>query len=249
MVVFVECRAEQHFSDSEMGIIKMKTAKIIAIVGLTLTLIGSAVWADEGPARRGPESRPIRGEFRLDDRFHHDHYYPNHGMAVGALPRGALHVEHGGAHYYFHGGVWYRPVGSRFVVIAPPFGIVVPILPIDYVTLQIGGRPYFYANGTYYVTTPGVGYTVVEPPPNVDQAQGVPPPPAPMPSTPPSPVALAPAAAPITYPRNGQSAAQNAKDIEECNQWANTQPGVVGNAGVFQRAFAACMDGRGYTVR
>jgi len=227
----------------------MKTAKIIAIVGLTLTLIGSAVWADEGPARRGPESRPIRGEFRLDDRFHHDHYYPNHGMAVGALPRGALHVEHGGAHYYFHGGVWYRPVGSRFVVIAPPFGIVVPILPIDYVTLQIGGRPYFYANGTYYVTTPGVGYTVVEPPPNVDQAQGVPPPPAPMPSTPPSPVALAPAAAPITYPRNGQSAAQNAKDIEECNQWANTQPGVVGNAGVFQRAFAACMDGRGYTVR
>ena len=233
-----------------MGIIKMKTSKIIALAGLTLTLIANAAWAEEGPAHRGPEPRPIRGEFRLDEKFHHDHYYPNHGMAVAALPRGAVHVEHGGARYYFHGGVWYRPVGSRFVVIAPPFGIVVPILPIDYVTLQIGGRPYFYANGTYYVTTPGAGYTVVEPPPNAELAQGVPPPPAsPIPSAPPPPSASEPAASPITYPRNGQSAAQNGKDIQECNQWANTQPSAAGNAGVFQRAFAACMDARGYTVR
>ena len=241
---------EQNFSDSEMGINNMKTSKIIALSGLTVTLIASSVWAEEGTTRRGPELRPIRGEFRLDDRFQHDHYYPNHGMAVAALPRCAVHVEHGGARYYFHGGVWYRPVGSRFVVIAPPFGIVIPILPIDYVTLQIGGRPYFYANGAYYVTTPGVGYTVVEPPPNADQAQGVPPPPlASMPSTPPPPYMSDPAAAPITYPRNGQSAAQNGKDIQECNQWANTQPSAAGNAAAFQRGFAACMDARGYTVR
>ncbi|OYU46148.1 MAG: hypothetical protein CFE44_03725 [Burkholderiales bacterium PBB4] len=57
------------------------------------------------------------------------------------------------------------------------------------------------------------------------------------------------AAAPITYPRNGQSAAENARDIDECNQWANAQVGAAGNASVFQRGFAACMDGRGYTVR
>jgi len=228
----------------------MKYSKILALCGLTLTLIANAAWAEEGPAHRGPEQRAIRGDFRLDDKVHHDHYYPNRGMAVAALPRGAIHVEHAGGRYFFHAGVWYRPVGSRFVVIAPPFGIVVPMLPIDYVALQIGGRPYFYANGTYYVSTPGVGYTVVEPPPNAEMAQGVPLPVAPpMPAAPTAPVMSDPSVAPITYPRNGQSAGQNAKDIQECNQWANTQPGTVGNAGVFQRAFAACMDARGYTVR
>ena len=228
----------------------MKASNIIVLGGLTLTLIANAVWADEGPARHESEIRPIRGEFRLDGKFHHDHYYPNHGMAVAALPRGALHVEHLGARYYFHGGVWYRPIGSRFLVIAPPFGIVVPVLPIDFVTLQIGGRPYFYANGTYYVTTPGAGYTVVEPPSNADLAQGVPAPAiSPMPSTIPSPVISDAVVAPIIYPRNGQSSVQNTKDIQECNQWANSQPGTSANASVFQRAFAACMDARGYTVR
>ena len=228
----------------------MNTSKIIALSSLTFTLIANAAWAEERPAHRKPEPRAIRGQFRLDDKFHHDHYYPNRGMAVAALPRGAFHVEHGGARYHFQGGVWYRPVGNRFVVIAPPFGIVVPMLPIDYVTLQIGGRPYFYANGAYYVTTPGVGYAVVEPPQNADMAQGIPAPTAaPTSPMPPPSVTSDPSSAPIIYPRNGQSAEQHEKDIQECNQWANTQPGTVGNASVFQRAFAACMDARGYTVR
>lgn len=228
--------------------------KNLALGAIALALLSTAVLAEEERGRRGPEPRGIRGEFRLDERFHHDHYYPNRGMTMPGLPSGALHVEHGGIRYFFHGGVWYRPAGNRFIVIAPPYGIVVPILPIDFVTLQIGGRPYFYANGTYYVSSPGVGYTVVEPPANAEQAQGIPPPvptPVPVQPTAPTPLGVVPdaAASPITYPRNGQSAAQNAKDIQECNQWANTQPGVAGNAGVFQRAFAACMDGRGYTVR
>lgn len=176
----------------------------------------------------------------LDARYHHDHYYPRVGTPIVALPGGAVHVAWGAGHYYFHGGVWFRPVGLRFVVVAPPIGVFVPILPSAYITLRIGGRPYFYANGTYYVTQPGQGYMVVAPPEGAEQA-------VPATASVPAPAETVPS--PITYPRNGQSAAQNAKDIEECNQWANGQPGSAGNASVFQRAFAACMDGRGYTVR
>ena len=36
---------------------------------------------------------------------------------------------------------------------------------------------------------------------------------------------------------------------QECNRWATTQPSAMADAQVFQRAVAACMDGRGYTVR
>ena len=94
---------------------------------------------------------------------------------------------------------------------------------------------------------PGQGYAVVAPPPGADAAQ-----PAPMAGP---PVAVtAPAAAgaipePIVYPRNGQNATQTEADRRECNRWATGQPQAVSDAGVFQRAMAACLDGRGYTVR
>ena len=52
----------------------------------------------------------------------------------------------------------------------------------------------------------------------------------------------------IIYPRNGQSNAQTDADRQACNQWAAAQPGAS-DASVFQRAFEACMDGRGYSVR
>jgi len=54
---------------------------------------------------------------------------------------------------------------------------------------------------------------------------------------------------PIFYPRNGQSAAQTESDRRDCNQWATTQAGAMNDAGVFQRATMACMEGRNYTVR
>lgn len=178
----------------------------------------------------------------LDARYHHDHYYPRPGTPM-PLPGGAVHVVFGGGHYYFHGGVWFRPSGPGFVVIAPPIGVVIPILPSAFVTLNIGGLPYYYANGTYYMTQPGQGYVVVAPPPGADAALPVAPAPATVVTTTEAPSQI------FTYPRNGQNATQSAKDTQECNQWASAQPGASGNPANFQRAFAACMDGRGYTVR
>lgn len=66
----------------------------------------------------------------------------------------------------------------------------------------------------------------------------------------PSPVAVAKALPdPIIYPRNGHSAAQTETDRVACQRWATTQPSPMAEASVFQRAAAACMDGRGYAPR
>ena len=173
----------------------------------------------------------VSGPLRLDQRYRHDHYYPAAGFTVATLPVGSVSVGGRDGSWFFHAGVWFRPSGARFVVAAPPLGIAVPYLPPDFVTLWIGGVPYYYANGIYYAAAPD-GYVVAAPPPGAELAQGV----------------LMPPTF-IIYPRNGQSSAQAEADRAACNEWAASQAGAATDASVFQLAFEACMDGRGYTVR
>ena len=168
----------------------------------------------------------------------HNHYYPPPGYRMPLLPGGSLSISFGGSNLFFHGGVWFRPYADQFMVIAPPFGVTIPVLPSAFVTLWIGGIPYYYANGVYYTASPGRGYVVAAPPPGADAVQ--PPPVVPAPVVPPEP---------IIYPRAGQTPEQTETDRRECNRWATTQPSAMADASVIQRAVAACMEGRGYTVR
>jgi hypothetical protein len=179
-----------------------------------------------------PPARPVPPH--LDQRYRHDHYYPPHGQVLPAPPHGSISIAFGRSHYFFHAGVWFMPVSGRYVVVAPPVGIVVPLLPPAHVTLWIGSVPYYYANGVYYAAaTAGPGYVVVAPPPGAQAAE-------PGPRVPPEPV---------IYPRDGQDAAQTDADREECGDWAAEQRGAESDPDVWRRAFEACMDGRGYTVR
>jgi hypothetical protein len=123
-------------------------------------------------------------------------------------------VIHGHSRYYSSNGVWYRPHGGRFEIVAPPIGLFVPSLPFAYTTIWLHGIPYYYANETYYTQTPG-GYVVAEPP----QSE--------LSETP--PVTEGEASADIAdekmfiYPRNGQSENQQAADRYECHKWAVEQ--------------------------
>ena len=108
-------------------------------VGLLLSCAAVPVWADRG-IKQDPGYYKERG-YVLDKRYQHNHYYPPHGHVIDALPHNHHVVTHHGAHYYYHGGVWYRPYGPRFIVGLPPFGVVVPILPPYYTTLWVGGIP------------------------------------------------------------------------------------------------------------
>jgi hypothetical protein len=213
----------------------------LAFSGIMLCGFNEAASAEE----RGHQHR----EF-MDSRYHHDHSYPARGQFVRELPRGYRVVVHGNSRYYFNGGVWYRPEGGRrFAIIAPPIGLIVPFLPPYYATIWVGGIPYYYANEVYYTQGAG-GYIVVEPPRGEVS-----------PTTPQADQAVTSQV--FVYPRQGQSEKKQADDRYECHRWAANQTGYdptrppvdLSEAQLnrkhadYQRASAACLDGRGYTVK
>jgi hypothetical protein len=228
---------------------------------LTAGLALAIVLTSGGPVcAQGPHQQ------HYDTRYGHNHYYPEHGMSVAVAPHGGVPLAWHGDHYWYHGGVWYRPYGPSWVVVGPPVGIYVPVLPPVYTTVVFGGVPYYYANDAYYLWSDSERqYQVVAPPPGADSASAAPsdavPPP---PSASGAPIGGSPVGDNLfVYPRNGQTAEQQANDRYECHRWAVDQSGfdpTPSGGGVapeqaaagradYRRAIEACLDGRGYTVR
>lgn len=156
----------------------------IAVVFLAATpLLASHANAQERhEGREHARERFQTPHWVFDDRFHHNHYYPSVGYSLTVLPAGNVAVTFRGARFFFHSGVWYQRSGPDFMVVRPPFGIIVPVLPPAYSTVWSAGVPYYYANDYYYVEQPGGGYAVTAPPIEVSAAAVQPlPPPAPAP--------------------------------------------------------------------
>jgi Family of unknown function (DUF6515) len=205
----------------------------------------------------------------LDQRYHHDRYYPPRGFVAHALPRGFITIRHPGGPFFFSDGIWYSQRGGDFLVVAPPAGLTVGVPPLGYTTVWVRGMPYYYANNVYYTQGPG-GYTVVDPPNDADIATA-PPPGGPPPGAPPQRAYPPPSARGtgagaedfFIYPKNGQSEELQAKDRYECYHWAATQTGfdpTQPSGGVppprasqkradYRRAMSACLEARGYTVK
>ncbi|MCB1278569.1 hypothetical protein [Prosthecobacter sp.] len=94
----------------------MKTSHILSSV-LILTTLTSCFVTPMGPRARSPYSPGGRAVLP-GERNPHSPYSPG-GVVV--LPREARRVYHGGAPYYTHRGVWYRPHGHGFVVCPRPY--------------------------------------------------------------------------------------------------------------------------------
>jgi hypothetical protein len=158
--------------------------------------------------------------------------YYGHGYSTGAHWRGG----------YWHGGFWPRAYYGW------GFSWFLPVLPLAYATYWYSGVPYYYANDVYYTYNPSYeGYVATDPPPVADSSGA-------------GPEGAGPSAAPppgdaiagqiFMYPKNGQSAEQQARDKAECQQWASQQAGdVAQNGSDYQRAMTACVEGRGYSAR
>jgi len=235
----------------------MKTRTTVSLLAASLLLLSLPMTAladgrhpDGGrePGReRGRDDRPHGRDFVLDHRFEHDRYYPRAGAQFQRPPPGGFYRPWRGDSYYFHGGVWYRPWGPRFLVVRPPFGIGIDVLPPFYTTVWFGGLPYYYADGTYYLWEPARReYVVTQPPAGSDAAS----------TTPPAETDL------YAYPKNGQGEEQQSSDRYACHDWARTQSGydptqplggVPANDSSakradYRRAERACLEGRGYSV-
>ncbi len=232
------------------------TRQFSALLLVSAALLLAGVSHAQPPRGHGGERGDRGGRGMVfDNRYHHDHYYPPRGYAVRALPGGYRSVYYGRDRYFMRGGVWYRPYGARFLVIAPPIGLMVPFLPEFYTTVWFGGVPYYYANETYYLWDRGAGGYVVTKPP-ADAADE-------------STASRGDSGgskggdAFFVYPRNGQSEAQQSQDRFECHQWAVEQTGFDPSepgGGVepaqnsakradYRRAITACLEGRQYSVR
>ncbi len=228
-------------------------------LAVMLTGLVTPVWADRGWKRdddrgggherfRERERQHVRDrDWVMDRRYNHNHYYPRHGYVVRELPRNYRIFRYRNSRYYFDDGIWYRPGPGGFVVVTPPFGLEVSLLPPFYTTIWVGGIPYYYADGVYYRWLPEQRtYVVSEPPP---EQQVVPE------SEIPRELFI--------YPKQGQSQEQQDNDRYECHRWSvgqtgfdPTQPGgnvsAAENAGKhveYQRAMKACLEARGYSVQ
>jgi hypothetical protein len=143
--------------------------------------------------------------------------------------RGGFGFNHG---FGFRGGCCFR--GGFGWWGGPGYGLFLDALPLYYSTLWWNGVPYYYAYDNYYVWNNGIGgYQSVAPPPEIRNQT----------------TAQRGEADLFAYPKTGQSAEQQTRDRQECRTWAALQTGSNTDNEGSLRAQAACLEGRGYSVR
>jgi hypothetical protein len=222
-----------------------------------LAMVGSLMMAAAAVA--GPSGHAGGG-------FHGGGFHGGGAYHVSGGFHGGYHAPGYGGHYYYGHGWYGHPYGGYgyrgYYPWYPWWGLgwYVPYLPLYYSTYWWGGVPYYYASNVYYVWDDAAAqYQAVDPPRELAEANrnGTAPP------------APAGSSAPdlFAYPKGGQSQEQQARDREECRQWAAAQaqgnpaggaaPGApsapsapaTANREDFLRAEAACLTARNYTVK
>jgi hypothetical protein len=200
--------------------------------------VGAGVVASSRSGWR-PPLHPSIAYPRVNGRpYFAGHYYGNghgHGYSSGYY----------GRYYGYPRYSYYRPYpyyGGFYAGLA--LGTFVAALPYAYDTFWFGGVPYYYYDNTYYLWNRDASqYEVVERPSNTAPAEDQ------------------SGAAPkdiFVYPAKGQSEEQQKTDRYECHRWAVDKTGFDPTSGVpaqegdndqYRRAEAACLTGRGYSVK
>jgi len=84
---------------------------------------------------------------------------------VRAIPGKAVIVTHRATKYHYHAGVFHRLYRGNYVVVAPPVGVRISVLPVGFRRVYIGSRSYFYFGGVFYIKNESVEeYEVVDAP-------------------------------------------------------------------------------------
>lgn len=110
---------------------------------------------------------------------------PKHGSGG---PIDYLPVIVNGTTFFYAAGMFYQRGSDGYVLVTPPLGAVVPVLPEGYMMVTVNGATYYYFNHVYYTMNPSGAYVVASDPTV----------PAPIPAAVPATAATAPTAASTT---------------------------------------------------
>ncbi|MDE5420587.1 DUF6515 family protein [Ancylomarina sp. DW003] len=89
---------------------------------------------------------------------------------VRVVPSSTVLINHHGVGYHYHHGTYYRYTAGGYIVVRPPYGFRLRILPLGYRSMYIGTSPYYYYGGIYYIEIDD-GYEVVKAPENYVKKQ------------------------------------------------------------------------------
>ncbi len=118
---------------------KAKVTIKIILVGLFIISFNSL----EAQHRKHYKGKHYRPHHRYVKHYHWGHGYR-------AVPKGAFIYPHKGTRYHYHKGIYFKPYGSKYVVVRPPLGIRVKTIPANHIRFLLRGQTYYYYYGTYY---------------------------------------------------------------------------------------------------
>jgi hypothetical protein len=85
-------------------------------------------------------------------------------VVVRNVPEGYAVCHHRDRDYYANSGRYYEYNNGRYIVVAPPVGLRVNILPIGCIRVAVAAASYFYLNGIFYSNVGDNNYEIVDPP-------------------------------------------------------------------------------------
>jgi hypothetical protein len=173
------------------------------------------------------------------------------GAVVATLPAGFISLSVGAAQYFYYYGTFYDydAANAEYVVVPAPVGAIVPAIPTGYTTVYLHGSKHYVVGGVYYRPVYRGNALMYEVVPPADSSA--------MDS-----LGLVPEYL-YAYPNAGQSPEEQARDRQECHDWAVEETGFDPEAPPdptqsaerqqlleeYNRAFRACMEARDYTVQ
>ena len=148
----------------------MRTSTKALVTAACVTGMGSLVMA-ESPRHDSPDARrdgspDMRRSAPME--MHRDGPGPRHdepfhgrpGNRFWRLPGPSIRIVIGDRPHYYYSGAFYVMDNNEYVVVEPPMGACVPVLPSDCSPVIAGGMTY-YVSGTTYFRRFGGGYIVV----------------------------------------------------------------------------------------
>lgn len=91
------------------------------------------------------------------------HHYSNHKIKIG---KNFNQYKYKNKTYFYQNGNFYSPAGhNEAIIVNPPYGMIIPNIPVGYQTYTVNGQEYHIYNNISYVESPNGGYTIVETPP------------------------------------------------------------------------------------